>query len=127
MPAALSINVRDNEGLIILDISDPSHPIFIGHCDTPGNETCVFVLRNYAYVTDGNLRIIDISTPSNPIEVGHCDTPHDAQEVFVTGNYAYVTDGTLRIIDVSDPSNPVEGEIVSDCEEQGFSFFWSRS
>lgn len=97
--------------LVILDISDPTHPILAGQTDTlPENVQDVVVMGNYAYVANRlhGLRIIDVSDPTAPIEVGFHLTWGDAHGVALAGNYAYVANGDsgLCIIDVSDPADP---------------------
>ncbi len=98
-----------NSGLQIIDIGNPTNPIFKGNYNTSGFAQGVQVVGNYAYVADGGsgLTIIDISNPTNPIFKGNYDTSGDAQGVQVVGNYAYVADayGGLQIIDVSEFTN----------------------
>ncbi|WP_139294415.1 DUF4347 domain-containing protein, partial [Microcystis aeruginosa] len=94
--------------LEIIDISNPSNPIFKGsYAISEGLD--VQIVGNYAYVADGNsgLQIIDISNPTTPTLKGNYDTPDYAQDVQIVGNYAYVADGDgLQIIDISNPTNP---------------------
>ncbi|MBU1895330.1 hypothetical protein KJ641_00455, partial [Patescibacteria group bacterium] len=121
----------DNDGMQIIDISDPSNPTGKGSIlngeggallDTP---TSVFVSGNYAYVVGtGNdaLEIIDISNSADPTHKGSLVNGVggallvDAYSVFVSGNYAYVAcfnSNALEIIDISDPANPThKGSIV---------------
>jgi hypothetical protein len=99
-------------GLIVVDVSDPTHPHRVGSVPLLGYAKGVFVSGGYAYVADGyaGLRVIDVSDPAHPHEVGFYDTPSYAKGVFVSGGYAYVADGYagLRVIDVSDPAHPYE-------------------
>jgi hypothetical protein len=105
-----------NSGLQIIDVSDPSNPIFAGSYLTLYAAQCVFVSGSYAYVGDwvlyvSSLQIIDVSDPSNPTYAGSYDTQASAADVFVSGGYAYVSEiltysDDFEIIDVSDPSNP---------------------
>ncbi|MCH7826676.1 MAG: hypothetical protein IIC75_01670, partial [Bacteroidetes bacterium] len=101
-------------GLHIIDISDPFNPTEIGFFETEANQVvAVAVGGNYAYVVGllaHGLQIIDISDPSNPTVTGIFNTPHIAFGVAVGGNYAYVADwgDGIRIIDISDPSSPTE-------------------
>jgi hypothetical protein len=101
-------------GLRVIDISDPSNPVIVGNCDTPGYVSRVVVAGNYAYIADGwggGLRVVDVSTPGAPFLVGYFATPADSiRGVAVDGDYAYVTSansgGLLQVIDVSSPSLP---------------------
>jgi len=99
------------QGLEIIDISNPEKPIPTGRYDTDGWAYEVFVSGKYAFVADGyaGLQIIDISSPKNPVLLGSCDTPGWAYDVQVVGKYAFVADyrGGLQIIDISNPLQPV--------------------
>jgi hypothetical protein len=98
--------------LFILDATDPTHPIVVGH--TPhfgGIVEDVVVEGTYAYVVDdrGGLHVIGISNPHEPTVVGFYDVPEEASGLAVAGGYAYIVDdsfGNLRILDVSDPTSP---------------------
>ncbi|MFN6156548.1 MAG: DUF4347 domain-containing protein [Dolichospermum sp.] len=95
--------------LDIIDISNPSNPIFKGNCAIyEGND--IQIVGNYAYVADGQggLKIIDISNPTAPTLKGNYDTSGSAYGVQVVGNYAYVADAYsgLQIIDISNPTAP---------------------
>ncbi len=107
------------EGLYVIDISDPVSPEIVGSVDTPENAINVYVSGSYAYVADtySGLVVIDISNPHNPQIVGTVDT-HYAYEVYVSGSYAYVADGLagLRMINISDPTNAF---IVDSLQTEG--------
>ena len=100
-----------DNGLRVIDVSDPSHPAEIGFYDTPGYANDVFISNGYAYVADGpsGLRVIDITDPTNPTEIGFNETPDHAYSVVVSGDYAYMVIGSsgLRILDVHDPADPI--------------------
>ena len=111
-----------NDGLEIIDISDPSAPIEIGQFDVGySSYHNLFILDNYAYVGDGyDLEIIDISNPSIPKEFirFYCHGP--VHDVYVSGNYAYVARNYmgLEIIDISNLSFPIA---VSQFDDGGCS------
>ncbi|MFX1337928.1 MAG: hypothetical protein ACFFDK_04910 [Promethearchaeota archaeon] len=98
-----------NYGLMIVDISDPTHPGAIW-CTLCGYITGVCVCGDYAYVSDyyKQLIIIDISDPTLPIEVSNVPLTDQAWDVFIAGDYAYVANygSGLAIIDISDPRHP---------------------
>jgi len=100
----------DREGLIILDITDPTDPIEVGRLDTPGIAEAVWVGDTLAYIADwnGGLRIIDVSNPSTPTEIGTTYVGEMAMDVMVRENYAYIgTRGSgMKIVDISDPYSP---------------------
>jgi hypothetical protein len=96
--------------LEIIDISNPSNPVFKGNYDISSGED-VQVVGNYAYVADGwsGLQIIDISNPAAPTFKGNYNTSGTAYDVQIVGNYAYVaygSSGGLQIIDISNPAAP---------------------
>ncbi len=144
LSGAIGVFVQDNyayvasysdNGLEILDISDPTNPTHVGKITDGGPRQLagaynVFVSGKYAYVTafsDDGLEIIDVSDPTNPKHVGKIDDDastilRSTSGVFVQGNYAYVLSASedgLQIIDVSDPSNPVAlGSITDDASTE---------
>lgn len=99
-----------NDGLHIINVSDPSNPIETGTLNQTAYD--ITVVGNYAYLAQpsGGLSIIDIADPENPIKVGNILTK--AFGVDVVGSYAYVTtgpyDGPLYVVDISNPANPSE-------------------
>ena len=101
-------------GLKVLNISNPTSPVLVGHCDTLGTPSGIFLSGNYAYISDGEinpLSIMDISNPSAPVNVGNFvqKTPNrGTTDVFVKDKYAYLAyeENGLYILDISTPSNP---------------------
>jgi hypothetical protein len=92
------------DGLQILDISNPAAPKWVGGCDPGGYARGVTVAGSYAYVAiyrDG-VQVIDVSNPAAPRWVGGCDTSGYAEAVAVAGSYVYVADswGGLPILRV---------------------------
>ncbi len=102
--------IADGEsGLIIINVSNPSAPFFVGSFNTAGIASGVDVVGNFAYVADRDfgLQIIDVSNPSIPLLAGSFDTPGNSVGVVTVNNLAYVADlgSGLQIIDVSNPSS----------------------
>ncbi len=102
-----------DNGLCIIDVSNPASPSLMGICDTDGWAHGVSVSGDYAYVGDwGNsLRVVDVSDPEYPVEVGHLDTPGNSRNLEIIGDVLYLADctwGGVRTVDISDPDNPVE-------------------
>jgi hypothetical protein len=116
-----------DNGVRILDISNPAVPFEVGYADTPGFAERVVVSGNYAYIADNyaGLRIIDVTNPMLPFEVGSF-MPTDGgytyyvKTVHVKGDKAYIIYGTtshlslngdgygwLGILDISDPTSPI--------------------
>jgi len=101
-----------NEGLRVVDVSDPHNPLEVGFYNTPGYAWDVFVSGSFAYVADGEtgLQVIDVTTAYAPQFKGALDTPGTAMDVVISGSTAYVADEDqgLRVLDVSNPAAPTE-------------------
>jgi hypothetical protein len=123
-------------GAILLDVSDPVAPRFLGHFAEPetaeGNAHSVSTARGgqLVLVADetfaapwGALRLVDVRDPARPVQVGTFDTPNSSAGA--PGNWysihhplvddrdptraylAWYADG-VRVVDISDPTAPVE-------------------
>ena len=59
------------DGLKLVNVADPEHPVVVGEFDTEGNSSDVVALGNRVYLADGNngLLALDVSTSTNPIKV----------------------------------------------------------
>jgi hypothetical protein len=97
----------ENQGLTIIDISDPPDPQIISFINRPGPIIDVAVNDQYVYLLGTYLSVIAIDNPSRPGVLGSIHIYH-GREVLIEGNFAYVANDTrdLYIIDISDPSNP---------------------
>jgi len=99
-------------GLRIIDVSNPSAPIFISNSNDE-SANGVAVAGNYAYLNaeyDG-LRIYDVSNPASPVLVANASDYGGGTfsgGVAVSGSYAYVANGDdgLRIYSLGVPSPP---------------------
>lgn len=106
------VYVADGEdGLQIVNISDPSNPVGIGNYNSTGYSWGIAKSGNYVYLADGpgGTPIIDVSDPTDPQFVSSCPGGYDFQDVAISGNYAYLANTTygLVIYNISGPSNPV--------------------
>ncbi len=110
---------NSTNALCVVDISDPSSPVYIGGYNNGSRAYGVDVQGQYAYLAaySNGLEIIDISNPTNPVFAGSYirspfdtyDLPHPySWQVDVSGQYAYLMDSgqILEIIDVSNPQTP---------------------
>lgn len=129
----------EDDGVEILDISDPSNPTHVGSITDDGTTELdgaysIYVSGKYAYVAsyiDDGVEILDISDPTNPTHVGALTddgiTELDgAYSIYVSGKYAYVAaylDNGVEILDISNPTQPTHvGAITDDgTTELGFS------
>jgi hypothetical protein len=98
----------------IIDISNPANPLVISstvpaELSAPTN---VFVVGNYAYLTDssGYIKIYDISNPASPAYTGITGTNFGKKGLYISGRYAYVIGGanSVEINDISNISNPAQ-------------------
>lgn len=97
-------------GLEILDISNPSTPVFVGKYYDQYGVTDVAVSGNYAYVAKTyGLGIVDITDPTSPKGVGSYNPSNKyVYDVAVSGNYAYaaVSEIGLVILNITNSSSP---------------------
>ncbi len=123
----------DDDGVEVLDISDPTNPTHVGaitdDADTAlDGANSIYVSGKYAYVasaSDDGVEVLDISDPTNPTHVGAIDdnstTALDgAYSIYVSGKYAYVAgyiDDGVEVLDISDPTDPTHvGAITDDAD-----------
>ncbi len=90
-----------DNGLLILDISEPSNPTFVSQMLLGGNERKISISGNYLYVANDiyGLQLIDVSDLENPELIEIYETENKAVGVDVYYNYVFVT--TAWIDDVS--------------------------
>lgn len=102
------------DGLRIVEITDPLSPTEYSLFDPPGSFAGVQVSGDYAYVADAQngLRVINIADPQYPYQPGSSYAPGGAWPaeivyVHVSAPYAYISDydGNLWVVDVSDPAD----------------------
>ncbi len=107
----------DNDGLQIVDVSNPTNAILVGGYKyggtSPGSRPAAFgvaVSGNLIYLAYGTagLLVLDASNPTNCVLLGRYDTPDRAVKVAVTGSFAFVADvsGGLQMINVTNPEEP---------------------
>ena len=134
-PAGIGVNVRVDghlaylaryqDGLRILDVTDPAHPVEVGHAPTEDatmreiyNDVKIVHAagRTYALMCSNKVGAVvwDVTTPATPVLVAHMGTAAgagaiDVHTIFVDGGRAYLgnIDVGLEIYDVADPAHPV--------------------
>ena len=109
--------VADYEnGLVVVDVSDPANPTRVGGYDTSGSAQGVAVSGGYAYVADGGsgLVVVDVSDPVNPTYASGYDTYGSAYDVAVAGGYAYVADIDSGLVVMGADS---DGDGVGDVDD----------
>jgi hypothetical protein len=97
-----------DQGLVVIDISDPTQLREIVRLDTDADSFGVTFDNGIAYLGSGALgvNIVDVSNVNGLIEIGRCGMPVYSGDVAVKDDYAYVMDGSLglKVIDVSTPT-----------------------
>jgi hypothetical protein len=108
-----------NDGLQIVDVSDPTQPQSASVFDT-GDATGVGAAGDYAYVgtqQDG-LRVIDVSIPSDPQEAGFYEPVESHYGVEAANGYIYTaaTSEGLNILEFSgdDGGEPTIASVEPD-------------
>jgi len=113
----------EENGLYIVDISNPSAPLQVGHVILSGSAIARFinVSGNYAYITDSFnlLHVIDVSVPTMPTQIAtHILAPPPAGIQYTRGNHFSISGSLIYtaipspscvgiiITDVSNPANP---------------------
>ena len=104
----LAVISLGEQGLRVVDISQPSAPRLTGSVETVIGVYDVDVEGDMAYAVtwEHGLRIVDMTEPMSPIERGFYDPPAWVQAVAVSDGIAYVCEADLQILDVSDPERP---------------------
>lgn len=97
----------ENQGLTIIDISDPPDPRIISIINRPGPIIDVTVNDQYVLLLGTSLWVVAIDNPSRPGILGSVPV-HEGREVLSDRNFAYVPCNyrDIYIIDFTDPSNP---------------------
>ncbi|MFX1569057.1 MAG: LVIVD repeat-containing protein [Promethearchaeota archaeon] len=107
--------VTNNDGLMVIDVSNPSNPNKVGEL-LCGGAFGIDVSSNLVYIASvsNGMIIADISNPTNPVQLGQYSG--GAYRIAVSDPYAYVGDfnGGFTILNISDSTNPVLVGAYSD-------------
>lgn len=101
-----------NQGMRIVDASNPGRPVEVSHQPTPLWAYQVEVDGGYAYIGDydGGLRIVDVSNPKAPREVSFYNPEGTGsyRHTEPADDYAYAATGAggVVVLDVKDPAKP---------------------
>jgi len=100
-------------GLVILDISDPTAPFQVSTMYFQGRGERLYKRGPWVYLADGplGLIVIDVFDPATPFVWSSYKTPGYAHDVFVRNKLAYVADSDsgLCILDLTNPTDPLLG------------------
>lgn len=103
-----------NNGLSIVDATEPLSPTLITHMGLAGGASSVAITGTYAYVLSYNfgLWIVDVSDPAYPRLVGSFSGISQAMGLALQGTCVYIVGrgggqgGGLWIVDVANPASP---------------------
>jgi len=120
----LSVTARDgvayfgrDDGLVLLDFTDPVSPREIGFLRLRAAVLDVALQDSLAYLAAGSrgLLVVDLSDPAEPTLLQEVHTPGAARRVRVRDEHAFVADHGhgLRVLDLSVADRPVSRALVS--------------
>ena len=106
--------IGDNyeDGLRIVDVSNPQSPVEIGFCSDPWQINSIVVADSYAYLACyRGVSIVDVSDPSAPVQISVLSPETLFSSICLSGTRAYATFENselsgMTIIDVSNPAEP---------------------
>jgi len=112
-----------NPGLVVVDVSDPTHLEVRGQVDTPWVAWRLAAAGSLVYVADddGGFQIVDVADPDLPVLRGRVSSFGDAYDVALTGHHAYVaaSGNGVVVIDVADPDQPL---LVRTVDTVGYAY-----
>ncbi len=98
------------QGLSIVNVSNPYALTTLGSYNTPGNATDVYVDGILAIVADGpaGVHFFEVSDPNNPTLIASINTTGYARQLALSGDTLFVADGAagVAIIDINHPYHP---------------------
>jgi len=110
-------------GVVILDVSNPDTPQFIGDISTIDYVQDIEVIDNIAYVgkfrSNGGLYIFNVTTPSAPSLIGQYTSSYVTAIKVVDDKVFTLGNNELTIIDVSNPAVPMLQGQLSDTAFSG--------
>lgn len=99
-----------NDGMHIVNVSNPSNLLKLPSLNTQGKTQSVVVKDNYAFIADGNngFLIVDVSDKNNPSIVSHTNTSGHVRDLDVQGEYLFVNDFLqgFKIFAINNLSSP---------------------
>ncbi|MEE9553516.1 MAG: hypothetical protein V3W18_04390 [candidate division Zixibacteria bacterium] len=93
------IFIAHNDGLMIVDITDPLSPDIISDLPTDDFSLGLFLEGDLAFVANrfSGMSIVDISDPYNPAFLANYDTDAEAVNVLQNGYYTYLVDEDIYL------------------------------
>ena len=104
--------VATDDGLTIVNVSNPEAPSFVSEIDLGGKTLGVAVKGSYAFLANTNtdFNVVDVSTPGSPVWVASKRISGSAYDVAVKDDIAYVTSfgGELYLFRISNSGSPTQ-------------------
>lgn len=97
------------EGLVTVDISDPTTPVIVGRAATGGQARKIALDGDIAYVAAGSagLVVVDVADRAAPRVIGRAAMPGTAMRVAVSEGHAFVAAwNDARVYSIADPAAP---------------------
>lgn len=100
----------DEDGLLIVDISDLAQSSVISFLDTPDIAFRMVKSGDIIYIADynGGVRIANVADPTNPYEVSSVTSLGHVRDVAVDWKYLYVAGDNLYVYDVEDLAHSLQ-------------------
>ncbi len=101
------------DDIYIIDVSDPSNPIYEGELAVNDWSTGIEVYKHHLFVAGywGGFQIFDLEDPTNPAEVGYYPMAFAGEitvgsgKAFISG-YVSMSGGGIEVFDITDLTNP---------------------
>jgi len=115
----------NGNGVMVIDISDPSSPKLAGHYNPAENGRIqdVVVINGIGYFgaeNRGGLHIVDVRNPANPVLLSQVNTDKNGHanvhEIFVADGVLYEADSRTNRVKVFDVTNPAAPVFVRDID-----------
>ncbi|MFZ5434618.1 MAG: LVIVD repeat-containing protein, partial [Calditrichota bacterium] len=117
--AFITYNVSVEGQIVVLDITDSTHPEYITRISVGEMATILSLVGDFAYVSGRTISIVDISHPTNPIEVGYYNPGNFLlNQACDEGLLAAVDRTNLRIFSVDVPDTHLT--VISPEGEHGW-------
>jgi len=102
-----------SDGLLIVDVSNPTTPIQVGNYNTPGQAEHVYVWNSYAFVADGTdgLRMVSVADPTTPTEIDYYDTGVSSA-TFADDQFVYLADRMSGLVLLTYETPIISGQVV---------------
>ena len=108
------------KGLMIIDVSDPSHLSILGSSDTSDWVHAVDVVGDRAYVGNTErFRILDVSVPSAPSLMGSMELEEFIWDIAIRGGFAYLGSEYAGMI-MANVSNPSAPHLIGGVDTPGY-------